>query len=50
MWALPELVEAAARTGEPALARDALERLAEHTRAARHRLGARHRGARRARC
>jgi ATP/maltotriose-dependent transcriptional regulator MalT len=31
MWALPELVEAAARTGEAELARDALERLAETT-------------------
>jgi DNA-binding CsgD family transcriptional regulator len=30
-WALPELVEAAARTGHPELARDALERLGEHT-------------------
>jgi len=32
MWALPELVEAAARTGDAELARDALERLAEATR------------------
>ena len=32
MWALPELVEAAARAGDAALARDALERLAESTR------------------
>ena len=32
MWALPELVEAAARRGETELARDALERLAEATR------------------
>jgi len=31
MWALPELVEAAARGGQPELARDALERLAETT-------------------
>jgi len=31
MWALPELVEAAARTGDAELARDALERLAEAT-------------------
>ena len=31
MWALPELVEAAARTGDAELARDALERLAETT-------------------
>ena len=31
MWALPELVEAAARAGQPELARDALERLAEST-------------------
>jgi DNA-binding CsgD family transcriptional regulator/tetratricopeptide (TPR) repeat protein len=30
-WALPELVEAAARAGNPGLARDALERLAEVT-------------------
>jgi DNA-binding CsgD family transcriptional regulator len=32
MWALPELVEAAARTGQAELARDAVERLAETTR------------------
>jgi len=32
MWAMPELVEAAARAGDVALARDALERLAETTR------------------
>ena len=32
MWALPELVEAAARSGDAELARDALERLAEATR------------------
>jgi DNA-binding NarL/FixJ family response regulator len=31
MWVLPELAEAAARVGDPALARDALERLAETT-------------------
>jgi ATP/maltotriose-dependent transcriptional regulator MalT len=31
MWALPELVEAAARTGDVRKARDALERLAETT-------------------
>ena len=31
MWALPELVEAAARGGDAALARDALERLVETT-------------------
>src|SRR5260370_31739872 len=31
MWALPELVEAAARSGDTKLARDALERLAETT-------------------
>ena len=30
-WALPELVEAAARAGKPGLARDALKRLAEVT-------------------
>jgi DNA-binding CsgD family transcriptional regulator len=34
MWALPELVEAATRTGDAELARDALERLAETTRPA----------------
>ena len=34
MWALPELVEAAARTGDAALARDALERLSETTKPA----------------
>jgi DNA-binding CsgD family transcriptional regulator len=34
MWALPELVEAATRTGEAELAREALERLAETTRPA----------------
>ena len=31
VWALPELVEAAARSGDAGLARDALERLAETT-------------------
>ena len=31
MWALPELVEAAARVGDTELARDALNRLAETT-------------------
>jgi len=34
MWALPELVEAAARNGDPELARDALEQLAGTTRPA----------------
>jgi DNA-binding CsgD family transcriptional regulator len=34
MWALPELVEAAMRTGDAEFARDALERLAETTRPA----------------
>jgi ATP/maltotriose-dependent transcriptional regulator MalT len=33
VWALPELVEAAARAGDAELARDALERLAETTQA-----------------
>ena len=33
MWALPELVEAAARTGDTEVAADALERLAETTQA-----------------
>jgi DNA-binding CsgD family transcriptional regulator len=33
-WALPELVEAAVRAGDAAIARDALERLAETTRPA----------------
>ena len=32
-WALPELIEAAARTGTPAIASDALDLLAERTRA-----------------
>ena len=31
VWALPELVEAAARAGDTELARDALDRLAETT-------------------
>ena len=35
MWALPELVEAAVRTGNPDVARDALGRLAEWTQAGR---------------
>jgi len=34
MWALPELVEAAARSGDAELARDALERLADTTKPA----------------
>ena len=34
VWSLPELVEAAARSGEPELATDALERLRERTQAA----------------
>ena len=33
MWALPELIEAAARAGQPDLAGQALDRLAGHTRA-----------------
>jgi DNA-binding CsgD family transcriptional regulator len=33
IWVLPELIEAAARTGNPKVAADALERLAERTRA-----------------
>jgi DNA-binding CsgD family transcriptional regulator len=33
MWALPELIEAAARAGQPDVARQALDRLAGHTRA-----------------
>jgi DNA-binding CsgD family transcriptional regulator len=33
MWALPELIEAAARTGNPRIAGDALDRLTEATRA-----------------
>ena len=36
MWALPELVEAAARTGDPGLAREALERLQETTQPCRN--------------
>ena len=40
MWALPELVEAAARTGDTELAGDALDRLAEMDPGRRHRLGA----------
>jgi DNA-binding CsgD family transcriptional regulator/tetratricopeptide (TPR) repeat protein len=36
MWAMPELVEAAARAGDAGLARDALERLAETTRPCRN--------------
>jgi DNA-binding NarL/FixJ family response regulator len=35
MWALPELVEAAARAGDPGLAREALERLVETTQPSR---------------
>jgi DNA-binding CsgD family transcriptional regulator len=34
VWSLPELVEAATRSGEPALATDTVERLAERTQAA----------------
>ena len=34
MWVLPELIEAADRTGDPALAREALDQLAVSTRAA----------------
>ena len=44
-WALIELVEAAARSREPELAGDALERLSEANPVERHRLGARGRGA-----
>jgi len=36
MWALPELVEAAARAGQAGLARDALKQLAEITQACGH--------------
>jgi DNA-binding CsgD family transcriptional regulator len=36
MWAMPELVEAAARAGDAGLARDALERLAETTQPCRN--------------
>jgi DNA-binding CsgD family transcriptional regulator len=39
MWALPELVEAAGRTGNAQIATDALERLAETTRAGSTDLG-----------
>ena len=39
MFVLPELVEAAARIGNPGLARDALERLAETTQPAGHAFG-----------
>ena len=35
MWALPELIEAAARTGDTRIARDAVRRLAEATQAGR---------------
>ena len=35
MWALPELIEAAARTGDARIARDAVRRLAEATQAGR---------------
>ena len=45
MWALPELVEAAARVGDTELARDALERARGDHAACRQRLRARHRGA-----
>ena len=45
MWALPELVEAAARAGDTELARDALERLAETTQPCGTDCRARHRGA-----
>ena len=45
IWALPELVEAAARVGDTELAREALERLAADDAALRHRQRARHRGA-----
>ena len=38
MWALPELIEAAVRSGNTRTARDALERLAETTQTERHRL------------
>ncbi len=44
-WTLLELVEAAARCGQADVARAALERLAERTRAAGTELGARDRGA-----
>src|SRR4029077_4508116 len=57
VWSLPELVEAAVRSGKPELAADALERLRPRTQAAgtgggvgaeagrRDGVGARHRGA-----
>ena len=43
-WALIELIEAAARSGDAELAAERCERLAEHVRRARQRLGARRRG------
>ena len=49
-WALPELVEAAVRSGAPEPAADALDRLASDDARQRHRLGARHRGRAPARC
>ena len=45
MWALPELVEAAARAGDVELAGDALERLARDDAARWHRSRTRHRSA-----
>ena len=45
IWALAELVEAAARSGEPELAADALERLRAANAGGGNRVGARHRGA-----
>ena len=45
-WALPELIEAAVRSGNHQIAAAALDRLAEATQARRHRLRAGHRGAR----
>ena len=44
MWALAELVEAAARAGHVARAHEAFERLAETTQTQRHGVGARDRG------
>jgi hypothetical protein len=44
MWALPELIEAATRTGDTKVAPDALERLAERDPGRRYRLRARARG------